>query len=94
MPIFVERGGHVAAFGGGDVNGFSMAHEIIDLVGEAEYFVVVGAHAVGHDRFVDADHVAVTYLEFLREEGQEWDTEGDFSRFGGSDVVSDRRSGL
>jgi len=32
MPIFVECRSHVAASGGGDVNGFSMAHKIIDLV--------------------------------------------------------------
>ena len=68
----MESSCHIAAFGGGDVNGFSIAYKIVDLVSQAEYLVVVGAHALGHHFLVDTDHMPVAYLEFLHKEWKQW----------------------
>ena len=32
------------------------ANDIVDLVGETEHLIIIGAHAFGHHFFIDADH--------------------------------------
>src|SRR5579884_3571752 len=61
------------------MDGRSVAHEVIDLVRQSEDLIVVGAHAIGHEGFVNANHVAVTHLEFLRQEGQQRNTQTNFA---------------
>src|SRR6266704_6687060 len=94
VPMLVEGGSHIAALGGGDVNRFCVAHQVINLVGQTENLVVVGAHAFSHQIFVDADHMPMTYFQFLNKEGQQWDAKADLARFGGGEVVGDRRPRL
>ena len=52
------------------MDGFSVAHDVIHLVGDAEDFVVIGAHALGHYLVIDADHMAVPHMQFVYQEGQ------------------------
>src|SRR5205807_7213624 len=94
LPVPVECGGHIAAPGRGDMNALRMANDIINLVGETENFIVVRAHAFGHDLFIDTDHVPMPYLEFLYQERQHGNTESDFSWFSGCDIIADRGMGL
>src|SRR5579875_7347 len=92
LPILVKSGRDIAALLRGDVDGRGIAHEVVDLIGQAEDFIVVGAHAVRHEGFIDADHVAVTDFEFLSQERQQGNTHADFARLGRGNVEGHGRA--
>src|SRR5260370_620646 len=86
LPVLVEGGGDIAAFSGGNVDSPGIAHYIVYLVGDGEDFVIIGAHAFGHDLVIDSDHMAVPHVQFIHEEWQHGQAAGDFTRLGSGNV--------
>ena len=76
------------------MDGFGIAYKIIDLVGQAEYLIVVRAHTLGHDCFINANHVPMAYLEFLNKEWKEWYAESNFAWFGSCNIIGHCRTRL
>ena len=71
-----------------------VAHNFINLIGQGKDLVIISAHTIGHQRFIDANHVAMAHLQFLCQEGQQWDAESNFARLGRSDIKSHRWASL
>src|SRR5579875_123309 len=91
LPVLVKCGRYVATLSRSDMDALRVAHNSVNLVGQTKYFSIIGTHAIGHDFFIDANHMPVSHVELIDQERQQWQTEGDFPRFGSGDIKSDRR---
>src|SRR5215831_5548676 len=89
LPIFMECGCHIAPFGRSDMNSFSIAHKIVNLVRQAENLIIICAHALNHHVLIDTNHMSMANIEFLYEERKEWKAESDFTWFCSCNIKTD-----
>src|SRR5579875_2650766 len=87
VPVLVESGSDIAALLRGHMDALRITHKIIDLIRQAEYFIVIGTHTFGHQPFVNTDHVSVAHFKFCSQERQQRDAERDLTRLRGGDIV-------
>ena len=52
------------------MNYLGVLNDIIDLVGQCIHFVIIGTHALDHQRLIYADHVSMPYFQVIRQERQ------------------------
>ena len=76
------------------MDGFGIAHQIVNLVGEAKHLVIIGAHTLSHNFIINADHMTMARVQLIRQEWQQRKAEGDFSRLGSGDIKADRWSSV
>src|SRR5580765_4354350 len=89
-PIWTERGPNITALRRSYMNCLGMFNDITDPIGQCIHFIIIGTHALDHQRLIYANHVAVTYFQLIRQEGQQRNTEGNFPWLSSGNVVCHR----
>src|SRR5947209_5393364 len=89
LPVLMECCSNIAPLSRSDMNSASTAHKIIDVIGEFEYLIIIGTHAISHYRFVNTYHMPMTNLEFLHQEGKQGNTESNLAWLSSSNIESD-----